>query len=92
MDKICYNKTMNNNIPNVTKKLFWDINTEKLDINLHKKSIIERIINYGMLADWKWLSSVYNKKTILTILNSKNKFDRKNIRPSTLHLASILFK
>jgi hypothetical protein len=79
-------------IPFSIKRLFWDINKEKLDINSHKKNIIERTINYGVLADWKWLSSVYNRKTIMNILNSKNKFNRKNIRPRTQHLASILFK
>jgi hypothetical protein len=82
----------NKNIPFSIKKLFWDINKEKLDANLHKKNIIERIINYGALVDWKWLSSVYGKKLVIDTLNSKDKFNRKNIRPSALHLASILFK
>ena len=80
------------NTPNSTKKLFWDMDKEKLDTNLHKKNIIERIINYGMLADWSWLSSVYSKEDIINILNSKDKFNRKNIRSSALHLAFILFR
>jgi len=80
------------NIPFSIKKLFWDVNKEKLDADLHKKNIIERILNYGVLADWKWLSSVYGKETIIETLNSKDKFNRKNIRPSVWHLASILFK
>ena len=80
------------NIPFSIKKLFWDVDKEKLNTDLDKKNIIERIINYGTLADWKWLSLVYNKEIILNILNSKNKFSRKNIRPSAWHLASIIFK
>ena len=80
------------NIPYPIKKLFWDIDKEKLDVNLHKKNIIERIINYGGLSDWKWLSSHYGIETIKEILNSNDKFNRKNIRPSALHLALILFK
>ena len=82
----------NKNIPFSIKKLFWDVNKEKLDVNSHKKNIIERIINYGTLSDWEWISSVYGKETIKDILNSKNKFNRKNIRLSALRLASILFK
>jgi len=80
------------NIPPFIKKLFWDTNKEKLDTDLHKKSIIERIINYGTLTDWKWLSSNYGKDTVITILNTKNKFDRKNIRPNAKYLASLIFK
>jgi len=80
------------NIPLSIKKLFWDIDKEKLDANLHKKNIIERIINYGALADWKWLSSVYGKDTIIRIISSKDKFNRQNIRPNASHLAFILFK
>ena len=82
----------NKNIPFSIKKLFWDTNKEKLDTNLHKKNIIERTINYGVLADWKWLLSVYGKDVIKQTLNSKNKFNRQNIRPKAIHLASILFK
>ena len=80
------------NIPNSVKKLFWDVNKENLDTDLHKKSITERVLNYGGLADWKWLSSVYGKETIIETLNLKDKFNRKNIRSSAWHLASILFK
>ncbi|OIO29175.1 hypothetical protein COX93_02775 [Candidatus Nomurabacteria bacterium CG_4_10_14_0_2_um_filter_30_12] len=83
---------INKNIPFSIKRLFWDVNKEKLNTNLHKKNIIERILNYGVLADWKWLSSVYNKKEILETINSKDKFNRKNIRQGASHLASILFK
>jgi len=85
-------KKQNKNIPSFTKKLFWDVNEEKLDTILHKKSIIERIINYGTLADWKWLSSVYDRNTIINISNTKDKFGRKNIRPSAEYLASLIFK
>ena len=79
-------------IPDSSKKLFWDMDKEKLDLNLHKKSIIERIINYGVLADWRWLSLVYGKSTITDFLRFKDKVGRENIRPSALSLASILFK
>ena len=94
MLKKWYNKAMktSKNIPFSIKKLFWDINKEKLDINLHKKNVIERIINYGELRDWKWLLMVYGKKAIKETLNSKDKFNRKNIRSSAQQLASILFK
>jgi len=79
-------------IPFSIKKLFWDIEKDDLDIVLHKKNIIERIINYGILADWQWLSSTYSKEEIRWVLDPENKLNRTNIRPSALHLASILFR
>lgn len=84
--------SINKNIPSFIKKLFWDINKEKLNTDLHKKSIIERIINYGNLADWKWLSFVYDKNTIINTINAEDKFGRKNIRPNAKRLASLFFK
>jgi hypothetical protein len=80
------------NISPLVKKLFWDADKEKLDADLHKKSIVERVINYGTLTEWKWLSSVYGKDIVLNIVSKKDKFSRKNIRPTVARLASILFK
>ncbi len=80
------------NISSFIGNLFWDVRKDKLNTKLHKKSIIERIINYGTLKDWKWLSSVYDKSTIISTINSEDKFGRKNIRPSAKYLALILFK
>jgi hypothetical protein len=83
---------INKKIPLSIKKFFWDADKDKLDANLHKKNIIERIINYGALTDWKWLSSYYGKEAIINTLNSKDKYNRKNIRPRASRLASIIFK
>ena len=79
-------------IPHHIKRFFWDVDKKKLDLNLHKKSIIERIINYGTLDDWRWLSLTYGKLAISDILKFKDKFNRRNIKPKAESLASILFK
>jgi len=79
-------------IPYSVKTLFWDMNKEKIDLDLHKKSVIERIINFGNLADWKWLVSFYGKPAVKGVVSSKDKFGRTNIRKSAERLASILFK
>jgi hypothetical protein len=70
--------------------LFWDTDPQKIDLNKNKRYVIERVINYGTLAEWKWLSSVYTKKDISEGLKAKGKFQRSNIRKSAARLASLI--
>lgn len=37
--------------------LFWDIDRDKLDWNKHRMYIVERVLEYGVLSDWKLLRS-----------------------------------
>lgn len=44
------------------KHLFWDINIKELDPYKHKKFILERILNYGDVDDFKWALNQYGKQ------------------------------
>ena len=33
--------------------LFWDVKREDLDMEKHSRYIIKRVLEYGMLLDWK---------------------------------------
>ncbi|MBK7818957.1 MAG: hypothetical protein IPJ60_16505 [Sphingobacteriaceae bacterium] len=64
-----HNKTINELSPH----LFWDIDVLSLDINSSKRTIIERVIGFGILNDWNWIVSVYGKDQIKeTVLTLKN--------------------
>lgn len=52
-----------NRIP-IRKELFWDIDTNKLDINTHKKLIIERVLKYGNISEFKFIVNHYKISTI----------------------------
>lgn len=73
-------------IPSI-KKLFWEVNQDKLDTNKNKKSIIVRTLNYGTINDWKFLKQNYGSKTIIEILNS----NRSGVREKTEKLARLIF-
>lgn len=83
---------MQKNISPRIQRLFWDMDSQKLDIDAHAKTIIERVLNDGALADWQWLVSTYGIARIRDILREKNSFGRDNIRPQSRHLASLILK
>lgn len=51
---------MRNPLPQFLQPLFWEFDLQKLDLERNKWGIIERIINHGGLAEFKWLFSVYS--------------------------------
>jgi len=64
----------------------------KLDTGAHAKTIIERVLNDGTLADWRWLVSTYGSKKIESALAERSVFRRSNIRPQSRYLASLILK
>ncbi len=75
-----------------TKRLFWDMDSQKLDVHVHAGTIIERVLNDGTLEDWQWLVSTYGSEKIREVLAKKHSFGRDNIRPQSRHLASLILK
>ena len=64
-----YTKSINE----LSTHLFWDVDIASLDIITSKKTIIERVLGYGILNDWNWIVSVYGKDQIKnTALTLKN--------------------
>ena len=44
--------------------LFWDVNKEKLDLNLHKSQVIQQVLEYGLLTDWLKIVHIYGVNQI----------------------------
>ena len=44
--------------------LFWDTDKSQLDVQQHKRYIIERVLSHGMLSDWYLIKTLYGKETI----------------------------
>jgi len=74
------------------QRLFWDVDVRKLDINLHAKTIIERVLNNGTLADWRWLIATYGNAEVNSVLTKENKFKRDTVRPQSRRLATLILK
>jgi hypothetical protein len=83
--RIRENKT---HLPEGFRPLFWSYRFEDLDPQEHKKTVIVQLINYGTLADWRWLVREYGPAEIRRVLES---IPATEINPRTRPLASLLF-
>lgn len=48
----------------IRKELFWDIDITKLDLNKHRNLIIERVLSYGNVDEFRFILTQYKKNTI----------------------------
>jgi len=83
---------MQGHIPPTIQRLFWDVDSQKLDTSAHTKTIIERVLNDGTLVDWQWLVSTYGSAKIKDALAEKGRFGRDSIRPQSRRLAALILK
>jgi hypothetical protein len=75
-------------LPERLRPLFWPYRFEDLDAARHRKTVILRLLNYGSLADWRWLVSHYGRRSIVQIITSVPEAE---INPRSRALASLLF-
>jgi hypothetical protein len=69
-----------------SQNLFWDTPIEKIDLQQHKKSIIERVITRGLLEDFYLLLQIYSKEEITAAILSSKILDKK-----TANFCSLVF-
>lgn len=79
-------------LPPTIARLFWDVNPKKLNISFHQRTIIERVLNHGTLADWHWLVSVYGAKAIREAASSRNRLRQNGVRAESARLVEMLIK
>lgn len=65
--------------------LFWDTKIENIDWNLHKKSIVSRIFEYGNENEKQEILSFYGKDTVEKLLSTPS-----NSRPKSLNGINII--
>jgi len=70
----------NEYIKMLSKRIFWDINTEKLDYWRNRQTIIERIAVYGRESDEKIMNLLYSPGTIKKCLKKSDSLNEKVIR------------
>ena len=66
-------------IPQNFKKYFWDTDFNSLNIEKHKKYIIERILEWGEDEAVKWLNNVFKKDEIINTLKTSRTISRKSL-------------
>jgi hypothetical protein len=60
--------TAKKHLPESFRPLFWSYRFEDLDSREHKKTVIVQVVNYGTLADWRWLVREYGAAEIRRVL------------------------
>ncbi|MCQ2322741.1 MAG: hypothetical protein MJZ47_03890 [Bacteroidales bacterium] len=50
-----------------SKHLFWDTKIEDIDMQKHAPYVVQRVLEYGLIDDWKLLRSYYGLKKITEI-------------------------
>lgn len=55
--------------------LFWDVDKEKLDLQIHKQQVIRQVLEHGLLSDWLIINSLYGLKTIAETTASFRQLD-----------------
>jgi len=73
--KIYFLKTEKTNIKvsDFSTHLFWDIDRTKLDFEKNKQTIIQKVLDYGLINDWKIIYNYYGIDEIAnTMLNVRD--------------------
>lgn len=82
---------MNAELPSSIQKLLWDADLRSLDLIAHRQLIIERTINYGTLADWRWILARYGAGVVRATFEARNS-SRSAIRSEARQLASLILR
>jgi hypothetical protein len=66
-------------IQSLSSHLFWDVNRDELDAEKDKKLIIARVLEYGMLNDWKYITKYYSIEEIGDVAITLRELDPKSL-------------
>lgn len=51
----------------ISPHLFWDVDVNKVDINRNKRWFVNRVLEYGLINDWKLIYDYYGIDKIAKI-------------------------
>jgi len=59
--------------------LFWDIDKDTFSLDDHKNFLVQRVLDYGMMSDWKILMNAMGLEKIATIATQLRDLDSKSL-------------
>jgi hypothetical protein len=60
-------KDVNPTVESLSKHLFWDVDKTALDFDKNEKLIVQRVLEYGLLEDWRIIQHYYGLDRIVEI-------------------------
>lgn len=67
-------------ITELRKEIFWDLNYDSLDMIKNKRIIIDRVLNFGNISEFKHILSFYGKSVIRNEVKKVGYFDPKTLQ------------
>ncbi|HIE38203.1 MAG TPA: hypothetical protein EYH30_01215 [Anaerolineales bacterium] len=67
-------------LPKFLRPLFWDTNFDRLRIPGHERYIIERVLEYGDVAEVRWMMQCFPREQIVETLRRSRGLSRKSAR------------
>ena len=65
----------NDTINQFTENLFWDTDVTTLDLNKFPAYIIQRVLEYGEMQDWRLINKIYGISTIVEVCKGLRTLD-----------------
>lgn len=66
--------------------LFWDVDLNNFDLNLNKKHLTYKVVEFGQLSDWQNLLTIYGKEEVKSIV-----LELRSLDPVTLSFLANYF-
>lgn len=74
-------------IKNMSSYLFWDVDVSSIEFDKHKAYIVQRVLEYGLLDDWKKLTDTISLNEIVETCKQLRTLD-----PKALSFISLISK
>lgn len=68
---------MNETLPEMLKKYFWDCDFKELNMDKYAFFITERILNFGDMTSLKWLIDRTDKAFLKQVVEKSRNLDKK---------------
>ncbi len=67
-------------LPLKKKSLFWDTDTNTIDLVKNKRYVIERVLKFGNVEDYSWLKNIYTLDEIKQVVSrNRSELDKKSL-------------
>lgn len=65
-------------VTELSQHLFWDVDLADIDLQRHKRFVIQRVLEYGTLEDWRRIRAYYGIEVIADVAARIPNLDRKS--------------
>jgi hypothetical protein len=62
---------------NFTRSLFWDVDPETIDFRKHRRWVVQRVLEYGRLEDWRVIRELYTLDGVVEAAQQARTLDPK---------------